>query len=69
MTIFTWHMTAYVIAVGVMSVFGVGLMHHATAAWWYERPLWLLLPGVILAGLIAVFGRFETSNPPPVSGQ
>jgi hypothetical protein len=60
MTVFTWHMTAYVIAVGIMSILGVGLMHHATEAWWYERPVWLLLPGAILAALIAIFGRFET---------
>ena len=59
MTVFTWHMTAYVIAVGIVAAFGHGLGDHVSADWWFERPLWLLLPGAILAGFIAGFGRFE----------
>jgi hypothetical protein len=28
-----------------------------------QRPLWLFLPAVFLAGLIAVFARFELGSP------
>lgn len=59
MTVFTWHMTAYVMAVGVVELVGGRLLPHPSAAWWVQRPLWLLLPGVFLAGLTAVFARFE----------
>jgi hypothetical protein len=39
---------------------GLGREQEPTARWWIERPLWLAVPGVILLGLVAVFGRFET---------
>jgi len=29
------------------------------AAWWLQRPLWLVVPGIVLAVLVAVFARFE----------
>jgi len=60
MTIFTWHMTAWVLAMGVLQLLGGHLLGHASTAWWMQRPLWVLLPGVFLAGLIAIFGRVET---------
>jgi len=63
MTLFTWHMTAYVMAVGVVDLLGGRLLAHPTAEWWAQRPLWLFLPGVFLAGLIAVFARFELASP------
>lgn len=59
MTIFTWHMTAYVIAVGVARGFGVRLLAHRTWTSWLERPLCLPLPAVILAGLVVLFFRYE----------
>ena len=67
MTIFTWHMTALVAAIGIYQFAGGTLMTEATGAWWAQRPLWLVLPGVVLAGLVAVFARFElpTRRPAP----
>ena len=59
MTVFTWHMTALVGAIGIYQLFGGELMASPTAAWWAQRPLWLLLPGILLAGLVALFARFE----------
>ena len=59
MTVFTWHMTALVGAIGVLAALGVGLGDQPTASWWATRPLWVVLPGVILAGLVTVFVRFE----------
>ena len=59
MTVFTWHMTALVAAIGVWRAAGLELLDEPTAAWWAQRPIWLLLPGVFLAGLLALFARFE----------
>jgi len=59
MTLYLWHMTAYLLAVLVLWPLGFGHQHDTTARWWLERPLWIGVPGLFLAGLVAVFGRFE----------
>ncbi len=59
MTLFLWHMTAFLMAVLLLWPLGFGREQDSTARWWLERPLWQLVPGVFLIGLIAVFGRFE----------
>jgi fucose 4-O-acetylase-like acetyltransferase len=59
MTVFCWHMTAYVIAVGIWKILGHTLLTDATASWWWQRPLWVFLPGIVLAGLVRLFSRFE----------
>jgi hypothetical protein len=38
---------------------GFGRQHDSTTRWWLERPLWLLVPGIILAGIVWLVGRFE----------
>ncbi|HEX2575069.1 MAG TPA: acyltransferase [Aquihabitans sp.] len=65
MTVFTWHMTALVAVIGVWRVAGGTLRSEADAAWWAQRPLWLLGPGLVLAGLVAAFGRLERPRPTP----
>ncbi|MGH2687132.1 MAG: acyltransferase family protein [Actinomycetota bacterium] len=59
MTVFLWHMTAFLLAAVVFERVGGTLLAEPTAAWWAQHPLWLLAPGVILAGLVAVFARVE----------
>ncbi|HXF36277.1 MAG TPA: acyltransferase [Actinomycetota bacterium] len=59
MTLFLWHMTAYLLAMLVLWPLGFGREQDATARWWLERPLWLLGPGLVLAGIVALVGRFE----------
>ncbi len=59
MTLFLWHMTAYLIAILLLHPLGFGTQLDSTPRWWAERVVWEVAPGVILAGLIAVFGRFE----------
>jgi surface polysaccharide O-acyltransferase-like enzyme len=59
MTVFVWHMTAYLLAVGVFTAAGGELLADASATWWATRPVWVVLPGVFLAVLVAVFWRFE----------
>ncbi len=59
MTLFLWHMTAYLLAILLLWPLGFGQQPEPTARWWAERPLWVVVPGVILLLLVRVFGRFE----------
>ena len=59
MTLFLWHLTAFVVAVVVLYPLGLGTAVEPTAEWWVQRPLWLLAPAVLLAPLLIAFSRFE----------
>jgi hypothetical protein len=59
MTLFLWHMTAFLCAVLVLWPLGLAREHDSTAAWWLQRPLILGVSGLFLLLLIRVFGRFE----------
>lgn len=59
MTLFLWHMTAYLLAILLLWPIGFGHEVDSTARWWLERPLWIGVPGLILSGLVVLFGRFE----------
>lgn len=74
MTVFCWHMTALVGAIGIVEAVGGELGRDADAGWWARRPLWLVLPGVLLAGLVALFARIElpargTVSAPSAAGE
>ncbi len=62
MTLFLWHMTAYLVAILLLWPLGFGHEHEPTARWWLERFVWIAVPGALLAALIALFGRFETQG-------
>ena len=62
MTVFCWHMTALVAVIGLAGLVGLELGDQATLGWWLARPLWVLLPGVVLAGLVALFRGVETGR-------
>jgi Acyltransferase family len=59
MTVFLWHMTALLAAFVFVEWAGLPIYPTPTAAWWAQRPLWLVLPAVPLAVLVAVFARVE----------
>ena len=62
MTVFLWHMTALLGALILFETAGLPIYPEPTAAWWAQRPLWLLVPGVLLAVLVALFARAETHH-------
>jgi hypothetical protein len=68
MTIFLWHLTAYVLAIIALRPLGLGRETDTTATWWLERPIWLLVPALILGVFVAVFGRFERPARSPRPG-
>jgi fucose 4-O-acetylase-like acetyltransferase len=64
MTLFLWHMTAFLLALLLLWPLGFGQEQDSTLRWWLERPLWFVAPGLILLGPIAIFGRFEHGRTP-----
>ncbi|MGH9243408.1 MAG: acyltransferase family protein [Acidimicrobiales bacterium] len=59
MTVFLWHLSAYLVAIVLLHPLGLGHPLDSTASWWLQRPVWLIAPAVILLPLVALFGRFE----------
>lgn len=59
MTLFLWHMTAYLLVILALWPLGFGHQTDSTARWWGERVVWEVLPAIVLVGIVAVFGRFE----------
>jgi fucose 4-O-acetylase-like acetyltransferase len=62
MTLFLWHMTAFLLAILVLWPLGFGHDRTPSLRWWAERPLWLGVAGAILAVLVALFSRFEAAG-------
>jgi hypothetical protein len=63
MTLFLWHMTAFLCAILVLWPLGLAREHDSTAAWWLQRPVIISISAAFLVGLIAIFGRFERPRP------
>jgi peptidoglycan/LPS O-acetylase OafA/YrhL len=59
MTLFLWHMTAYAAVFLVVEHLGAAPGGVPDEGWVLARPVWLLAPAVVLAGLVAVFRRAE----------
>jgi len=59
MTIYLWHLTAFAIAYLLLFPIGLGREIDNKLFWLLQRPVWIIVPGIILAGLVAIFGRFE----------
>jgi hypothetical protein len=54
MPVFAWHMTALVAFVWLYELVGFTLADEPTATWWLTRPVWVVGPGVLLAGMLVV---------------
>jgi hypothetical protein len=59
MTLFLWHMTAFLLAILALWPLGFGHQVDSTARWWAERILWEAVPATILGGIVVLVGRFE----------
>lgn len=62
LTIFLWHMTAVLIVLAVGRELGVEPLTEPTAQWWLQRPLWVIIPAIVLVVFVAIFGRIETRD-------
>lgn len=63
MTLYLWHLTALVVVATTVLPTGI-LPQPATGsgAWWALRPVWIVLLGLALMPLVALFGRVETAR-------
>jgi fucose 4-O-acetylase-like acetyltransferase len=59
MTLFLWHMTAYLVVLLALWPLGLGREQDSTASWWLLRPVFIGLSTLVLAGIVALVGRFE----------
>jgi peptidoglycan/LPS O-acetylase OafA/YrhL len=59
LTIFLWHMTAYLVVLWAYEGLGGVLPMEPTVGWWAQRWLWFLAPAAVLAVLVALFARVE----------
>jgi hypothetical protein len=67
MTLYLWHVTAMVAVIGVSLLaggWGLGV-EPLTATWWLTRPAWYVALGIVTTGLVALLGRFESSDVDP----
>ncbi len=63
MTLFLWHMTAFLLAVLALWPLGLGDHAETSAGWWAERVLWIGVPALFLSGIVALVGGFERPRP------
>ena len=59
MSLYLWHLTAFVIAFLLLFPVGLGRQAPGSLFWWLERLVWIIVPGMILAILLGFVGRFE----------
>jgi hypothetical protein len=64
MTIYLWHLTAFVLVMIAAWLFGgIGLnVAPGSAAWWLARPVWFALYIAALFPLIMLFARYERAS-------
>ena len=65
MSLFLWHMTAYFVVLLALWPLGIGREQDSTAIWWLLRPVFIGLSAVVLAGIVALVGRFERPRSRP----
>lgn len=67
MTLYLWHLTAMVLAIGAMLlVGGIGLgIEPSSVGWWLTRPLWVVGLLAVTLPFLVLFGRFERPRPAP----
>ncbi|MEV5578499.1 acyltransferase [Streptomyces parvus] len=68
MTAFLWHLTAMFGVYGALLALDVALPEPASAAWWAQVPLRLVLAAALTAALVAAFRTFERPAAPATPG-
>jgi hypothetical protein len=59
MSVYLWHFTGYALFAGLLVAAGLSIPSDSTAAWWLQRPLFLLGPALCVAPILVVFRRVE----------
>ena len=65
MTVYLWHLTAFIVATAIAYGLGVGLSAEpGSEAWWWTRLVWVPMFVLTLLPFILVFARFEQEGMP-----
>lgn len=59
MTLFLWHVSAYVVAAGILLGAGLPLPQVGSGTWWLHKVLWLLVAAIVTVGLVWLFSPVE----------
>jgi len=59
MTVYLWHFPAFAASYGLVVLVGLSVPQTASAGWWIQRPLWVILPGALTVVLLRTFRRFD----------
>jgi hypothetical protein len=62
MTVFVWHLMAWVGFFLLLRASGGHVGGDVTASWWLARPLWLVGPAAVAVPLCALTARFDPTN-------
>lgn len=62
MTVFLWHMTAYFASIAILVRAGLPVPARPDPTWWLQRPLFLVLPAVLLVPLVWIFAGAERAG-------
>jgi hypothetical protein len=63
-SIYLWHQAALTIAARLVLPWGYPDPQPGTPSWWVARLLWLVIPGIVLAGIAALVGPAERIGAP-----
>ncbi|MFE9632284.1 acyltransferase [Streptomyces sp. NPDC006463] len=64
MTAFLWHLTAMLAVYAAQLALGIGLPAPASATWWAQVPVRILVAAALTGVLVALFRRFEGPGRP-----
>jgi hypothetical protein len=59
MTLYLWHLTAFIVVFLLLYPLGLWRFADGSLLWWLMRPVWIILPALVLSLFIGVFSRFE----------
>lgn len=59
MTIFLWHLTAFVAATGIFLAVGMPLPEPGTAVWWLHKLAWIAVAGALTVVLVRLLSFVE----------
>ncbi len=62
MTVYAWHLGAYVVFWGIAAACGLEVTSRIDAHWWLQRPLWLVGPLVLAVPLCRAVRRFDPTG-------
>ncbi len=66
-SLYLWHQAALTVAARLVLPLGYPDPQPGTPAWWGARLLWLVIPALVLAGIVAIVGPAErVAAPSPV---